>query len=73
MAIARQVGRSRWWLDDETVAFDRGTRIDAVSIEDVRQAWQRYVADRPGVRLYVKPEKVPLWILLFGWLYPLVD
>ncbi len=72
-AIARQVGRSRWWFDDETVAFDRGTRIDAVSIDDVREAWQRYVADRPGVRLYVKPEKVPLWIRLFGWLYPLVD
>ena len=55
------------------MAFDRSTRIDAVSIEDVREAWQRYVADRPGVRLYVKPEKVPLWIRLFGWLYPLVD
>ena len=72
-SIARQIGRSRWWIDDETVAFDRSSRIDAVSIDDVREAWQRYVADRPGVRLYVKPEKVPLWIRLFGWLYPLVD
>lgn len=72
-STAAEVGRSRWWLDDETAFFDRSTRIDAVSIDDVGEAWRRYVADRDGVRLYVKPERVPLWIRLFGWLYPLVD
>ena len=54
-------------------AFDRAARIDAVSLDEVRQAFRKYIAEPRPVRLYLKPERVPIAVRLFGWLYPLVN
>jgi len=68
---ADQIGESRWWLGDAHHAFDRTTRIDAVTRDDVAAAWRTYVRDATKIRVYVKPEHVPAYIRMFGWLYPL--
>jgi zinc protease len=68
---AHEIGESRWWLGDAGQAFDRAARIDAVTREEVATAWRAYVRDAARIRVYVKPEHVPAYIRLFGWLYPL--
>jgi zinc protease len=68
---AREIGESRWWLGDTRYAFERTARIEAVTREDVAAAWRVYVRDAAKIRVYVKPEHVPAYIRLFGWLYPL--
>jgi zinc protease len=68
---AQEIGESRWWLGDVRRAFDRSARVEAVTREDVVTAWRAYVRDAARIRVYVKPEHVPAYIRLFGWLYPL--
>lgn len=68
---AASIGQARWWLGDGKLAFDRAARIDAVTLEQVRETWRKYVAEAKPVRLYLRPEHVPLVVRLFGWLYPL--
>ncbi len=68
---ADAIGTSRWWLGDTRYAFDRTSRIDAVTRDEVAAAWRVYVRDAKRIRIYVKPEHVPAYIRMFGWLYPL--
>jgi zinc protease len=70
-SLADAVGRAAWWEGNETRVFDETRRLAAVTLEDVRSAYRRYVLDARPVRLYVSPEHVPLYVHLFGWLYPL--
>jgi len=70
-ALADALGRAAWWERDETRAFDRAERLDAVTLEQVQAACRRYVLDPRPVRLYLRPRHVPLGVRLFGWLYPL--
>jgi hypothetical protein len=48
-------------------------RLKAVTLDDVRAAWRTYIEQAEPVRLYLKPERVPLLIRLFGWFYPVVN
>jgi hypothetical protein len=66
------VGREEWWTGDGRTALERAARIDRVSLDEVRDAWRKYLGDAEPVRLHVRPERVPLVVRLFGWLYPLV-
>jgi predicted Zn-dependent peptidase len=68
---AREIGTARWWLGDTRYAFDRASRINAITKDDVAAAWRTYVRNGKKIRIYVKPEHVPAYIRLFGWLYPL--
>ena len=68
---AREIGTSRWWLGDARYGFDRASRINAITKDDVAAAWRTYVRNGKKIRIYVKPEHVPAYIRLFGWLYPL--
>lgn len=70
-SMADAVGRAAWWEGDESRAFDAAARIEAVTEEDIRRVVRTWVLDARPVRLYVRPEKVPLYVTLFGWLYPL--
>jgi zinc protease len=70
---AASIGRAHWWYGDARVAFERPSRIDAVTLDDVRDAFRTYVVEGQPVRVYLKPQHVPLLIRLFGWIYPLVD
>ncbi len=69
---ADSIGRAGWWLEDEARAFDRVARIDAVTLDQVREVYRKYVGEARPSRLYIKPEHVPLLVSLFGWIYPLV-
>ena len=40
---------------------------------DVVDVYRRYIAEAEPTRIYLKPKRVPLWIRLFSWLYPLVS
>ncbi len=71
-AVASDIGRAAWWEGDEARAFDRGERLEAVTLEDVQDAYRRYVLGAKPVRIWVRPERVPLAVRLFGWLYPLL-
>jgi len=68
---AEAIGQSRWWLGDAALAFNRTARINAVTKDDVAAAWRSYVRDARMIRVYVKPERIPALIRMFGWLYPL--
>jgi len=70
-SVADGVGRARWWRGSSARAFDHPQRIDAVTREQVAAAWRKYVRSATPIRVYVKPERVPLLIRMFGWLYPL--
>jgi predicted Zn-dependent peptidase len=70
-STAGSIGRAEWWLGDGRLAFDDLARVDAVTVEDVRRVFRAYLLDARPVRVYVKPERVPLYVTLFGWLYPL--
>jgi predicted Zn-dependent peptidase len=69
---AEALGRARWWLGDERLAFDGAERIAEVNRDQVTAVFNRYISNARPVRLYIKPEHVPLWVRLFGWVYPLV-
>ncbi|ANM31790.1 hypothetical protein ABI59_22855 [Acidobacteria bacterium Mor1] len=70
---AQAVGQAAWWQGSPGHAFDELDRLQQVTREEVAEVYLRYVVDAERARLYLKPERVPLWIRLFGWLYPLVD
>lgn len=69
---ASAIGEAAWWHGDEQLAFEAPERIAAVSLEDVQTAFRERVLDAAPVRVYVRAEHVPLWVRLFGWLYPLL-
>lgn len=71
-AQARAVGAARWLEGDPRRAFDRERRLRAVSIDDVRRVWRTWIEEAEPARLYVRPERVPLLVRLFGWAAPLV-
>lgn len=69
---ATAIGTAHHWHGDERLAFTEAAQLSAVTAAQVRAVYQRYVLAQTPVRLYLKPEKVPWWLTLFGWLYPLV-
>jgi hypothetical protein len=60
-------------LGDVEEAFRYEERIREVSVDDVLRVWRTYVEECEPTRLYVRPERVPIAVRLFGWLYPLVS
>jgi len=68
---AQEIGQAQWWEGDSRLAFDRAARINAVTKAEVAAAWRTYVRDARKIRIYVKPERIPAFIRMFGWLYPL--
>ena len=72
-ARAESIGRAEWWQGDARLGLQGDARIQAVTRERVEEVWRRYVAEADPVRLYMKPEDVPLLVRLFGWVYPLVS
>ena len=68
---ADELGQAGWWLGDTRLALDRTARIAAVTTGEVAAAWRTHVRDQKWIRVYVKPEHVPAYIRMFGWLYPL--
>jgi zinc protease len=69
---AMRIGQAQWWQGDERLAFSRASRIEQVGRDEVAAAYRKYIGEAAPVRLYLRPEHVPLWVRLFGWLYPLV-
>ena len=70
--MASAIGRAAWWEGDETRAFDAAARVEAVTEEDVRRVLRTWVFEARPVQFYVQPEKVPLMVSMFGWLYPVL-
>jgi zinc protease len=70
---ASEIGSSKWWLGDERLAFESASRIEAVTAGDVRSAFRKYVLDPEPIRIYVRPEHVPVLVRMFGWVYPMVN
>lgn len=71
--LAGRLGWARWYRGDPEEAFRRVERLEAVTLDDVRRVWRTYIEEAEPVRLYLKPERVPLLIRAFGWLYPVVS
>lgn len=72
-ASAQALGHARWWFGDELRALDAVERAGRVSRADVERVWRTYVESRQPIRVYVRPQRVPLGVWLFGWLYPLAN
>jgi zinc protease len=69
---ANQLGEARWLEGNTRVAFERRAKIEAVTRADVAAAFEKYVAHGRPIRIYIRPQHVPLWVNMFGWVYPLV-
>jgi zinc protease len=69
--MANEIGEARWHRGDAAGALTWSDRLDAVTRDEVAAAWKRYVSSGRRIRVYVKPERVPATIRMFGWLYPL--
>ncbi len=71
--VAAAIGSARWTLGDVGLggADARAVRIAAVTRADVERAWRTYVTAGRATRIYAQPERVPLLVRLFGWLWPL--
>lgn len=72
-ARASAVGRSSWWEGDPSLAWRAEERIGKVTRADVARVFAQYIAQVRPFEVYVRPERVPLLVRLFGWLYPLVS
>lgn len=70
---ADAIGQAEWWQGDWRRGLDETKQVEAVTLEHVSAAFDKYIGHAKPVRLYISPEKVPLWVRLFGWLYPLVS
>jgi predicted Zn-dependent peptidase len=70
---AEAIGKAAWWLGDEQLALTRAEAIEAVTCEQVATAFRQVLLVNEPIRVYLKPERVPLLVRLFGWLYPLVN
>ena len=68
---AEAIGSERWWGGNVDRAFDRSERIGAVTRAQVAAAFDRYIAGVDPVRVYIQPERIPLFVKMFGWLLPL--
>lgn len=69
---AQAIGYAQRYYGDAQAAFTRPHALDRVTIDEVRDVYQRYVASRQPTRVFLTPQKVPLWLTLFGWLAPVV-
>ncbi len=70
---ADAIGQAQWWLGDDRLAFEAADRIEAVTRDEVARVFRTYVVEARPIRVYLRPEKIPLYVRLFGWLYPLVN
>jgi predicted Zn-dependent peptidase len=68
---ADDIGRAEWWRGDARLAFEGPERIESVTRDQVAAAFHEYVRDAKPVRVYLRPNRVPIVVRLFGWLYPL--
>lgn len=71
-ARADAIGRAAWWRGDAALALEEDARLARVTREEVAAAFRKYVGEKEPIRLYATPERVPVWVRLFGWLYPVV-
>ena len=69
--MAERIGEARWHRGAAADALSWSDRVERVELPEVASAWRRYVRDGRRIRAYVKPERVPILIRMFGWLYPL--
>lgn len=69
---ASAIGYAQRYYGDARAAFRRPLDLERVTLEEVRQVYTRYVLQRQPTRVYLTPQKVPLWLTLFGWLAPVV-
>jgi zinc protease len=65
------IGRAAWWHGDPRLAFEATERIEAVTLDEARRAFERWVAEAAPVRVHVRAERVPLWLRATSWLYPI--
>ncbi len=71
-SVAGRIGHAAWYEGNEARAWDENARLEKVTLDDVRTVFRRYVVDARPVEVWVTPEHVPLWVRLFGWLFPVV-
>lgn len=69
---ADALAEARWWRGDVRLAFEQADRVAAVTRADVAAVFDRYVLRATPTRVHIRPQRVPLLLRLFGWLYPLV-
>lgn len=65
------IGTAHWWRGDARLAFEAPDKLQAITRDQVARVFREYVAEAEPVRVYLQPNKVPLLVKLFGWLYPL--
>jgi len=57
-SLADAIGTAYAWQGDDSLALEGNAEaIDAVTIEQVRDAWQKYVADAEPMELFIKKGK----------------
>lgn len=72
-SIVGRIQSAHDWQKNVALAFDREERISQVTLQDVKDAYTKYVLNGTPVRIYVEPTHVPWYVRAFGRLYPLAE
>lgn len=72
-SMANRIEYAHGWQNDIRKAFNREDRIEALTLDDIKSVYLRFVANAKPTKIYVKPTRVPWYVSAFGWLYPLAD
>lgn len=73
VSIASRIQAAQDWQHDIEAAFNREEKIAQVTVQDVKEAFTKYISQAQHVRIYVEPTHVPWYVRAFGKLYPLAE
>ena len=73
VSIASRIQAAQDWQHDIEAAFNREEKIAQVTVQDVKDAYTKYILRAQHVRIYVEPTRVPWYVRAFGRLYPLAE
>ena len=72
-SIASRIQAAYDWQHDIDLAFNREEKISQVTVQDIKEAFTKYILQAPHVRIYVEPTHVPWYVRAFGRLYPVAE
>ena len=72
-SIASRIAFAQDWKGDIHSAFNRETRLDSVTVEDLKRVYRTYILDARRLKAYIEPNHVPWYVRVFGRLYPLAE
>ena len=72
-SVASRLRHAHWWRGDLRTASTYSDEIAAVKTDEIKHVFETYILNAKKTRFHVVPERIPLFVRAFGWLYPLAS